>query len=180
MNKKTYTSKKVRVAGIQTYINADTGEAVDMHVTRVEERDFDFAKVWMKSFLTTLELVGNQKSRLAYWIIEHLNRDNYLLYTYDQMAEETGISKETVRVTIKILMDADFLRRKSRGVYIVNPDIVFKGTHASRMNLLTQYTAADYKKPMLSDQDRLALLEAQIDHLQKLANDIRTKSTQAS
>ena len=57
------TEKKVKVIGTQLYINATTGELEEMQVTSIENRDFNFTKVWMKNFIATLELVGNQKSK---------------------------------------------------------------------------------------------------------------------
>ena len=141
------TVKKTKVVGSQQYINYDTGEVVTMQVTSVEERDFNFSKVWMRSFLTTLDLVGNAKTKVAYWIIDHIDRMNQLTYTYRQMAEETGMSLDTVTATMKALLEADFLRRKNQGCYIVNPNVIYKGTHSARLNVLTQYGDLEKEKP---------------------------------
>lgn len=141
------TVKKTKLVGTQEYINASTGELVPMQVTSVEERDFNFSKVWMRSFLTTLDLVGNAKTKVAYWIIDHIDRMNQLTYTYRQMAEETGMSLDTVTATMKALLEADFLRRKNQGCYIVNPNVIYKGTHNARLNVLTQYGDLDKEKP---------------------------------
>ena len=73
-----HTSKKVKVAGVQNYINADTGEIVPMAVNEIEERDFNFSKIWMHNFIATLDLVGNKKTKLSYWIIENLDKENKL------------------------------------------------------------------------------------------------------
>ena len=39
------TSKKVKFLGTQSFINAATGEIVEMSVTDIEERDFNFVAV---------------------------------------------------------------------------------------------------------------------------------------
>lgn len=155
------TIKKTKLLGTQEYINASTGELVAMQVTSVEERDFNFSKVWMRSFLTTLDLVGNAKTKVAYWIIDHIDRMNQLTYTYRQMAEETGMSLDTVTATMKALLEADFLRRKNQGCYIVNPNVIYKGTHNARLNVLTQYGDLEREKstPPTPEEQLQNLLE---------------------
>lgn len=162
---KQQTNKKVKFIGKETYINANTGELQEMQVTSVEERDFNFHKVWMKSFIATLDIVGNQKTKLCFWIIDNLNKENQLCYTYRQIADKTGISLDTVRITMRILLDADFLRKRNQGVYIVNPDIVFKGTRNGRMNILTQYNEAEHIK--LSQGEKIENIKHSIEILQK-------------
>lgn len=174
------TVKKTKVVGTQEYINLDTGELVAMQVTTVEERDFNFSKVWMRSFLTTLDLVGNAKTKVAYWIIDHIDRMNQLTYTYRQIAEETGMSLDTVTATMKALLEADFLRRKNQGCYIVNPNVVYKGTHNARLNVLTQYGDLDKEKPQPpTPEERLQSLVAVIkrlsDEAEKLSAEIKSK-----
>lgn len=160
------TSKKVKVLGTKEYLDMNTGELVPMQVTSIEERDFDFSKVWMRSFLSSLDLVGNAKTKVAYWVIEHLDKENQLTYTYRQIADATGISPDTVTKTMVTLIEADFLRRKNQGCYIVNPEIVFKGTRNGRLNVLTEYQGAEQKqKPELAPEERLKVL---MDTIQQL------------
>ena len=165
------TSKKVRVVGCQDYINPNTGELVTMQVTSVEERDFGFAKVWMRSFLATLDLVGNAKTKVAFWVVDHITKENMLPYTYRQIAQETGMSLDTVAKTMTTLLEADFLRRKNQGCYILNPSIVFKGTRAGRLNVMTEYQDAEkQKKPEPTPEERLQMLLQAIQRLTEQAN----------
>lgn len=179
--KNTTTTKKVKVIGQQDYINAATGEWETFAVTSIEERDYNFTKVWMRSFVATLDIVGNRKTKLCMWIIDNIDRNNMLLGTLRDIAERAGVSLETVRVTMDILLDADFLRRKSQGVYILNPDIVFKGTKQARMGILTQYQDAE-RVPMTPEEklehirDSIAQLERQADALVRII-DQRNRET---
>ena len=157
------TSKKVKYKGTESFINAQTGELIEMQVTDIEERDFNFAKIWMRHFIATLDLIGNKKTQFAFWLIDNLDRDNKLSYSYRQMADMTHISLDTVRITMKILLDADFLRRVGTA-YMVNPDIVFKGTHGARLNLLQQYHEAPITK--MSNQEKISCLKESIRQLQ--------------
>lgn len=133
------TSKKVKVVGHAQYINANDGTVEDFQVMSIEDRDFNFHKVWLEHIISSLDLIGNQKTRLAFWIIDNLDKENKLTMTYRQIAEKSGISLDTVRVTMKSLMDSNFLERINQGAYRVNPDVVFKGTRSGRLNVLYQY-----------------------------------------
>lgn len=167
------TTKKVKVIGQQEYINAETGELESFSVTSIEDRDFNFHKVWMRNFISTLDIVGNQKTRLCMWIVDHINKENQLIGTMRGIADSSGMSLETVRVTMKILLDADFLRRVQNGVYIVNPDIVYKGSYGSRMNILNQYSTAERVK--MTDEEQLAHLMDSIKALTAKADAIRKR-----
>lgn len=171
MNKKT--TKKVKIIGTQEYINPTTGEIEEFQVTSVEERDFNFTKVWMKSLISTLDLVGNQKTKLAFWIIENLNKENQLIMTYRQISNKSKISLDTVTKTMSILIDTNFLKRINQGAYQVNPDILFKGTKNARLNLLTQYNQLENsEKEELTLENKLNNIKLVIEKLNKEAEKI--------
>lgn len=165
------TTKRVKVVGTEEYINTRTGELEQMQVTSIEDRDFNFTKMWMKNFISTLDIVGNQKTRLCFWIIDHVDKENRLIGTYRTMASQSGMSLDTVRITMKLLMDADFMRKAQNGVYVINPNLVFKGTRNARMNVLNQFTSAEYVP--LSDEERLDNLMASIAALTHRADELR-------
>lgn len=133
------TDKLVKVIGTQEYINKDTGEIVEMNVISITERDINFHKIWLGHILQTIELIGNQKMKLAFWILDNLDSENKLILTYRQIAEKSGISYETVARTMQALLEANFLVKINMGAYRVNPDIIFKGGKNKRLSILTQY-----------------------------------------
>lgn len=165
------TTKRVKVVGTEEYINTRTGELEQMQVTSIEDRDFNFTKMWMKNFISTLDIVGNQKTRLCFWIIDHVDKENRLIGTYRTIASQSSMSLDTVRITMKLLMDADFMRKAQNGVYVINPNLVFKGTRNARMNVLNQFTSAEYVP--LSDEERLDNLMASIAALTHRADELR-------
>lgn len=170
---KTKTTKKVKVQGKQDYLNMTTGEVETFDVTRIEERDFNFHKVWMRNFISTLDIVGNKKTKLCMWIIDNINKENQLIGTLRSIAKDSNTSLETVRITLNLLMDADFLRRVQSGVYIVNPNIIFKGTKNARIGILNQYSTSEYVE--ISDQEKLENLLQSIESLQKKADLLKSK-----
>ena len=131
----------------------------------------------MKSFISTLDLVGNQKTKLAFWLIENLNKENQLTMTYRQISEKTNISLETVRKTMAILLEVNFLKRINQGVYQVNPDILFKGNKNTRLNLLTQYNNLDNQEneKELTLQKKLNNIQSTILKLNQEAEKILKK-----
>lgn len=139
------TRKKVKVLGTQEYINPNDGTVEQFQVLKIEERDANFHKIWLEHILNSLDLIGNQKTKLAFWILDNLNAENQLTLTQRQIAQKVGMSLDTVQKTMKALMVSDFLIRQNMGVYQVNPDVIFKGGKSSRMNVLLQYQTAKEK-----------------------------------
>lgn len=169
MAKTKQAKARQKIIGTQEYINHDTGEIVEMQVIQedVPEKDSGFYKLYMRDFVRTLELVANKKEKVCYWIIDHLSKDNMLIYTYHQMAEEIGVSYDTVASTMKILLDADFLRKHHLGLYIVNPNIIFKGSRSRRLNVLHTYSTSDSGDKVADTELRLKNLDETIASLQK-------------
>lgn len=151
---KSSTTKKVKVIGTEQWANTRTGEIEDFQVVKLEDRDFDFHKVWLQAIINSMDMLGNQKIRLAFWIIEHLNKENQLVMNQRQIAEKSGISLKTVSVTMKTLMDSNFLRKINNGAYCVNPDVLFKGNRYNRLNILLQYQSLEQSNAPENKNDK--------------------------
>lgn len=137
------TTKKVKVIGTRKYINQDSGEIEDFQVVNIEEIDFNFHKIWLNHIINSLDLIGNQKTRLAFWIVDNLDKENKLTMTYRQISEKSSISYQTVSRTMKSLIESNFLQQINQGAYRINPNIIFKGTRSGRLNVLYQYNSKD-------------------------------------
>lgn len=140
MTKEITTTKKVKVIGNEQYINEKTGEIKDFQVINIEDRDFNFHKVWMTHIINSIDLIGNQKTKLAFWIIDNLNKENQLIMTYRQISQKSGISYQTVSRTMKALIESNFIQQINQGAYRVNPDVLFKGGRKDRLNVLIEYS----------------------------------------
>ena len=175
MDNSKITTKKVKVIGTQQYINATTGELEDFQVTSFQDRDFNFTKVWLNSILQALDMLGNKKSKVAYHIIDNLNKENQYIGTQRQIAEKVGVGLNTVNLTLQALLKADFLRCVSNSVYCVNPDVLIKGSRTARLNVLQQYNTANAPKEV-SDTEKIANLEKVIAKAQDEIQKIKYKS----
>src|SRR5699024_9523363 len=124
--------------------DASTGEKETMQVTNIEERDANFHKIWLGHMLESLDMIGNQKKRVAMFIMENINKENELIMTYRVIAEKTNTSLQTGSETMKALQEINLLSKKRNGYYRVNPDVMFKGGRTDRMNVLLLYSKGEY------------------------------------
>lgn len=152
-------SKKAKIIGYKDIIDAETGEYSQVGLIEVEERDFNFHKVWIKSLLFSLDELGNQKIRFAMWLVSNLDHYNRIVCTQEKMAQSSGVSLTTVKDTLPLLIKSDFLLKESNGVYRVNPNIIFKGTHKNRECILIQYrkVAQNNKKSSTNNNPRRSI-----------------------
>lgn len=141
--KQMTTAKKTKVIGTKTYIDPITGEHEEMQVVSIEDRDFNFVKIWIGHIVSALEAVGNQKIKVITYLMENMTTENYIIESQRKIAKSCNVSLETVRQTMKALQEADIIRMKQRGVYMLNPNCIFKGNHKKRMNVLIQYHKLD-------------------------------------
>ena len=153
MSKTTVTRKKVKVIGTQQYIDPTTGEYKDFNVINIEERDANFHKLWILNIIQSLDLIGNQKTRFAFWLIDHMDSENKICLTLRQMSQESKISLETVRLTVKSLIESDFIIKQNMGVYRINPNCIFKGGKENRCRVLFDYHTNKANANMLDKSD---------------------------
>lgn len=136
------TSKKQRFVGSKELIDPKTGEVYPVQVNAIEDRDFNFHKIWLQHLINSFDEISNQKLRIAFWIIDHLDRENKLIMTQRAIADETNISLQTVNKTLTALQRSNppFLVKINKcGAYRVNPDILWKGSYSNRMGVIYQY-----------------------------------------
>lgn len=172
---------KTKIVGTETFINSQTGELIEMQVIESKERDkdFNFHKLFMKDFICALDIIGNQKMKVALWVINNINKNNQLLQSYRDIADETQISYVTVAKTMKTLLDADFLR-KSGKIMIVNPDILFKGTAKRRCDVLHTYKNADCGDPVESNKARIRNLEDMMLRITKQIEQLKKETPETT
>jgi hypothetical protein len=148
-NKKHENYKETKICWI--LVDPETGETYPMQMNVMEDRDFNFHKVWLQHLVNSLDSISNQKLRLAFWIIDHLDRENQLIMTQRAIADATNMSTKTVNTTLKALCEAPegspaFLQRINSGAYRVNPEVIFKGSHSNRMGICYEYKETDTKQ----------------------------------
>lgn len=146
------TSKKQKFMGYKTLVDMETGETYPMQMNVIEDKDFNFHKVWLQHLVNSLDNISNQRLRLAFWIIDNLDRENKLTMTQRTIAKKSGMSLQTVSRTIRALQEGtpSFLIKINSGAYQVNPNVIFKGSYSNRMGICYQYSERK-TKPQLED-----------------------------
>src|SRR5699024_12645860 len=94
-------------------------EKETIQVTNIEERDANLHKIWLGNMLESLDMIGNQKIRVAMFIMENINKENELIMTYRVIAEKTNTSLQTVSETMKALQESNLLSKIRNGYYRV-------------------------------------------------------------
>lgn len=135
------SNKKQKFIGYKTLVDPDTGEQYPMQMNVIEDRDFNFHKVWLQNLVNSIDGISSQRLRLAFWIIDHLDRENKLVLTQRAIAKKSGMSLNTVIRTMKALQEGDppFLQKINSGAYRVNPNVIWKGSYSNRMGVCFEY-----------------------------------------
>lgn len=133
------TSKKTKIVGEKDYIDPVTGELQTMNVISVENRDFNFHKIWLGHIIQCLDLIGNKKIKVINFILENINYENKLCMSRRVISEKSGVCLRTVQETMQSLMKINLVQMHGLGVYRINPNMIFKGEHKQRMNILIEY-----------------------------------------
>lgn len=149
--------------------NAGKGIKTDTSKTDVNEKDINFHKLFLRKFIHTLEPIVGKETGLYLWILANTDNSNVLGYTYRQIAKENALSYRMVAETMRRLLDVDFLRKRTAGGYMVNPDIIFKGRYSKRCFAIKKYedcVKEDTEKIRLRNiQDNIARLKKQEEYL---------------
>ncbi len=147
MNKIVKTKKQV-VVGTHRYIDAITGEAVEMTVIEKNiTKDYNFHKIWLQDLLNILNSFGNKKIKILTYLLHKMrNEDNTVTTTYDEIQKKLKVSKPTISATFKELIEANVIKKIAPATYRFNPDLIVKGSGGKRQNLLIQYNIVDSGK----------------------------------
>ena len=71
--------------------------------------------------------ISHSKMKVIHWIVEHLDRENNLIYTQKQVAEQTQVARSTINELFKFLLDSNFMKRKGNVYHISSHFIAPKG-----------------------------------------------------
>ncbi|PLC55999.1 replication/maintenance protein RepL [Photobacterium carnosum] len=137
--KKGTTTKKTKIVGTQNFINQKTGEIVELNVVEASSTDFNFEKIWLGHIMQALDCLGSQRIKVVTWLLENKDNDNRIIARQADIAEGANVSKQTVTDVISTLISNDILKMVHRGVYLLNPNVIFKGHHGKRMDVLIRY-----------------------------------------
>ena len=139
-------------------LDNNTGEVLDMHITKKVTID-EFIMVFFASCHKLMELKGNQlKVLICCWKHSSYNPDNdnrgNIIHnnpSFKDFCKENGldVSNAIIDNSISVLCKKDFLKKKCRGEYLLNPEYFFKGRLTDRSKVIMSYMV----EPSSSDLD---------------------------
>lgn len=138
-----------KLLGPDVWINQRTGEIIEAQTLTKEVRgdvDVGFEKLWVGHILDAVDEVGNAKMKVLFWLIRNKDNNNMVRGTVRKIADTLGVSKTTVSALMTALRKADVVRLEYGGRWILNPAVVFKGSHNRRMNVLIRYKSMEQQE----------------------------------
>jgi DNA-binding Lrp family transcriptional regulator len=149
--------RRVQV-GVETYMNTGTGELIDLPKFKIEGGDINFEKAWIWHLCDAYELVGNKSVEILNFLVEHRDNNNLVLISQRALADEVGVSTTTVSKIMKKLKSHDIISMPQQSVYRINPEMMWKGTHKARMQVLYEYKNEKAHEVTPTDEERLQAL----------------------
>lgn len=115
-----------------------TGEIKKVDVVVKEIPRQGFSITYLASIIQMIEAIGNKKMRVVKYILSHMDSNNKLSETVDEIVAGSGVSKPTVVETLRLLEDVGAIARKT-GTVMLSPKIAHKGNAARERMLMTKF-----------------------------------------
>lgn len=126
-------------------VDSETGEKIIAnHIVKKVYGGKQFWKIYLADFMSALSIFDNKQLKVFIYIVENINpSNNIFLGTYKHISENIHVSQPTIASIMKKLQEHDILKRIQDGAWMINPNILMKGTDAKRSMLLHNYNSPD-------------------------------------
>lgn len=114
------------------------GEPQDVNVLVKEVSRSGFMITYLADLVAMIDTIGNKKMRVIKYILSHMDSNNKLSETTEELANHCGVSRQTVHETLKLLESANFIARKT-GTIMLSPKIAHKGNAKREHFLMTKF-----------------------------------------
>lgn len=134
----------VYVQNEEYYVQVDsdgtpiTGEVKRVDVVIKEIPRAGFSITYLSSIVQMIDAVGNRKMAVVKYLLSHMDSNNKISETEQEIANHSGISRQTVHDTLVLLESAGVIARKS-GTVMLSPKLVHKGNAARERMLMTKF-----------------------------------------
>lgn len=139
----TYSAETQVLIGERRKVLYDYESGEDVIVDQITKRSYgskQFWKVYLMDFLTVLGIIDSKQLDVFIYIAENTNAsNNTFIGTYSKIAKDVGVSRPTIATIMKKLQDNNFVKKVQNGVWLVNPNILMKGSDCKRQILLSYY-----------------------------------------
>ncbi len=116
-----------------------TGEIKEVDEFETKVNRTGFMITYMSAIINLIDKLGTKKMQVMKYIFENMSKtENTLIITTDELAKKSKVSKPIVIETLKILEDANLIKRKT-GAIILHPRLMHKGDEFKERYLLTKF-----------------------------------------
>ena len=152
--KPTHSTRLVEI-GEEEWMNTETGEIETMPKLGIVQGDINFEKTWIWHLCDAYGLIGNKSIKVLNYLFENRNQENLIIATQRLLADKLELSLSTVTRSLKVLKKKDIISMPQQGVYRINPNVMWKGNHNTRMRVLYEYRdekKAEKQEPPTKEQ----------------------------
>jgi len=122
-----------------TWINAETGERIKARVVEKRLKREDFEVTYVAMMTRALEILGTKKILVLKYLLTERDYNNRVVATLRKISNDLNVSITVVYDTLCILRDEGIISMEQRGVYMLNPRIVNKGSAEHEKALLFKF-----------------------------------------
>lgn len=111
--------------------------------TKVPKGKFEI--VYTADLFDVVEKLGNQKMQVLKYLLDNKDGNNCINMTNTQLAKTVGCSRPTVAETMKILHEANLVKRVN-SVIMISPNLMVKGNQLREAYLMRKYEEISEKE----------------------------------
>lgn len=135
--------------GIREVLNLDDDIAVGIHLKRKMPAIPNYTMIFQAVGLMTVKEITPSSLKLLWYFVCKLQYSNHIGIDQKTMVEETSLSIQTVKASIKQLKEKNIiisytdLQDSRRNVYVINPNLVWRGSSKERINTMKKMMSID-------------------------------------
>lgn len=107
-------------------IDNETGEVIPLTAFLPERKD-RWEKVYAKGLAELMEITGDEKTRVIACLIREKDYENRVLETLASIAKKSEVSLKTVKRTVAILQEHNFIHKVRNGLWRFSPHVMVNG-----------------------------------------------------
>lgn len=135
-----YKKPKDVIMKTKRLVDLETGEEFESQVIVKDfNNDADFKKVFFAELVGILDEFSNAKMKFILWLLDNLNDSNQFYGSYTELAEGSGISRDTIARVMPRMLETQVIKKIRTGTYMLNPKLVASVNSQKRANLLVRY-----------------------------------------
>jgi DNA-binding Lrp family transcriptional regulator len=154
-------------------MDMETGEV--MMVDQITKRRYgtkNFWKCYLMDFLTVLGIIDSKQLDVFVYIAENTSpSNNTFIGTYAKISKDVGVSSRTIAKIMKKLQENNFIKKVQNGVWLVNPNILMKGSDHKRQILLSYYESDEPADEITFSRTKRAKIEEVSNKVIEVATD---------